>query len=181
MASAILVIGSTGKQGGAVIEALLSAPESQDIPILAVTRNTETAGAKALVAKSPHIRLVKGDLDDCDAIFKAAGMPVKSVFGVPIPAMGPTAKAGAEETQGKALIDTAVRNAVQHFVFSSVDRHGEESERTETDVPHFANKARIEKHLRAQAGTNMTWTILRPVAFMDNITNGFAGKIFPTV
>ena len=26
----------------------------------------------------------------------------------------------------------------------------------------------------------MTWTILRPTGFMDNITPGFAGKIFPT-
>jgi uncharacterized protein YbjT (DUF2867 family) len=26
----------------------------------------------------------------------------------------------------------------------------------------------------------MTWTILRPTAFMDNVAPGFARKIFPT-
>ena len=181
MRNAILVIGSTGKQGGAVIEALLSAPESLDVPILAVTRNTGTAGAQSLLAKSPRIKLVKGNLNNCDAIFKAAEVPVKSVFFVPIPAMAPGAKADSEEVQGKALVDAAVQNDVEHFVFSSVDRHGSDSESSDTDVPHFIAKARIEKHLQQKAGTSMTWTILRPVAFMDNITTGFAGKIFPTV
>ena len=182
MASAILVIGSTGNQGGAVINALLAAPESLDMPILAVTRNTETAGAKALHSKSPsRIKLIKGDLNDCDGIFKAAKVPVKSVFFVPIPAIGPRMKIVIEEIQGKALIDAAVRNAVEHFVFTSVARYGDDSESTETDVPHFITKARIEKHLQEKAGKSMTWTILRPVTFMDNVNTSFAGKVFCTV
>jgi len=47
--------------------------------------------------------------------------------------------------------------------------------------PHFISKANVEKYLKEKSqGTNMSWTILRPVAFMDNFTPGWIGKIFPT-
>jgi uncharacterized protein YbjT (DUF2867 family) len=46
-------------------------------------------------------------------------------------------------------------------------------------VPHFITKYNIEKHLIAQAkNSNMTWTVLRPVAFMDNLMPNFFGKVF---
>jgi len=176
MANTILIIGATGKQGGAVIDALCSASDISDTSIFAVTRDPESRGAKALEAKSNRIKLVKGDLDDCDAIFKAADAPIKAVFSVSMPAMSPWAQTHAEEAQGKALVDAALAHGVQHFVFTSVDRHGLDA----TDVPHFASKFNIETHLKEKSVDRMTWTILRPVAFMDSITPGFAGKILPT-
>lgn len=181
MAGAILVIGSTGKQGGALIEALLSASDSLDSPILAVTRNTKSPGAKALLAKSPRIKLVRGDLSDGAAIFKAAETKVKSVFYVPIPTVGPGEKPELEEVQGKKFVDAALQNGVEHFVFTSVDRNSDATGLLDTDVPQFMTKAKIERYLQEKAGTSMTWTILRPVAFMDNIDTGFVGKMFPTV
>lgn len=37
----------------------------------------------------------------------------------------------------------------------------------------------VEKHLKEEVrGTGMTYTILRPVAFMDNLTPTFPGRIF---
>jgi len=159
-----------------------SAPEISDISIYALTRNPESGGAKALVAKAPErITLVKGNLDDCDALFKAAAKPIKGVFCVSIPVMGPGSKSDAEEVQGKALVDAALKNGVETFVYTSVDRHGADSETQDTDIPHFISKAHIERYLQEKsAGTQMAWTILRPVAFLDNIIKGFAGKIFPT-
>ena len=182
MATTILITGATGKQGGAVIDALLSAPGISDISILALTRNSQSAGAKAIISKSPErITCIEGNLDDCDAIFKAAPHPIKRVFSVTMPALGLGSKSDAEEVQGKALIDAALKHGVEHFVYTSVDRHGPDSDAQDTDVPHFIAKAIVERHLRAKfAGAQMTWTILRPVAFMDNIVQGFAGKIFPT-
>jgi uncharacterized protein YbjT (DUF2867 family) len=48
-------------------------------------------------------------------------------------------------------------------------------------VPHFITKHNIEQHLRIKTkGTNMTWTVLRPVAFFDNLMPNFFGKVFTT-
>jgi hypothetical protein len=120
------------------------------------------------------------NLNDCPAIFAAVATPINSVFCVSIPALRPGASSEAEEVQGKALIDAALKHGVGHFVFASVDRHGADSDTVESDVPHFIRKANIEKHLLEKSVGTMTWTILRPTAFMDNLTTGFAGKIFPT-
>lgn len=173
-----LITGATGTQGGAVIQALLSAPNSSEIIIFALTRNTESASAKRLADKSPEqIKLVQGNLNDCPAIFRAVARPISGVFCVSIPALGPGAKSDAEEVQGKALIDAALEHGVAYFVFTSLDRHGVDSDSNDTDIPHFISKANIERHLREKStGTQMTWTILRPTAFMDNLTTGFAGK-----
>lgn len=52
-----------------------------------------------------------------------------------------------EERQGKALDDAAVSNSVTHFVYSSVGRHGNQSDDNPTNVPHFKSKFGIEQHL----------------------------------
>jgi uncharacterized protein YbjT (DUF2867 family) len=93
-------------------------------------------------------------------------------------------KAGddTEERQGKALIDAAVKNSVKHFVYSSVDRGGEASADNPTNVPHFIHKHNVEQHLFRKGKENgMAYTILRPVAFFENLVPGFGGKIFGTV
>ena len=81
----------------------------------------------------------------------------------------------SEERQGKALIDAALKNGVEHFVYSSVDR-GVNSDTEPTTVPHFASKYRVEQHLFEK----MDWTVLRPVAFYENLVPGFLGKVFTT-
>ena len=84
-----------------------------------------------------------------------------------------------EERQGKGLIDSAIKNGVKHFVYSSVDRHGDASTNNKTNIPHFKSKHNIEHHLFSSAkGHDMTWTVLRPVAFMENFDGGFIGKVF---
>lgn len=86
-----------------------------------------------------------------------------------------------EEVQGKALVDSAIKHGVKHFVYSSVDRSGEKSIHNPTDIPHFVSKHNIETYLIAQTeNTDMGWTILRPVAFMENFDGGFVGKVFAT-
>ncbi|KAH7370610.1 hypothetical protein BKA65DRAFT_602859 [Rhexocercosporidium sp. MPI-PUGE-AT-0058] len=180
MSSTFLVTGATGKQGGAVIDALLAA--SQDATIIALTRNAQSQSAKSLILKAPEqIKLLEGNLKDCPAIFAKAGCAISGVFCVSNPEIGFRADSEAEETQGKALVEGALANNVQHFVYTSVDRHGSDSDSNATDIPHFISKTNIEKHLIGKSkGSQMSWTILRPTAFMDNITLGFAGKIFPT-
>ena len=50
-------------------------------------------------------------------------------------------------SQGWGYIDAAIKNDVQHFVYSSVDRGGDASAPTPTNVPHFILKHNIEQHL----------------------------------
>jgi uncharacterized protein YbjT (DUF2867 family) len=184
MSKTILITGATGKQGGGVINALLT--QDADVEILAVTRNTSSGGAQKLQQKDPSkIKLVEGNLDDTERIFenakKVTSQPVWGVFSVQSPNPGSSHQT-AEENQGKALVDAALENSVQLFVYTSVDRGGDEvSFDNPTPIPHFISKHNIEHYLVEQArGTNMSWTVLRPVAFMDNFTPNFFGKVFTT-
>ena len=177
MSKTLLITGATGKQGGAVINALIASPSTPPVTILALTRNPDSAAAKALIAKSPAIKLVTGDLDNPAAIFTSAGISIWGVFSVQVFRPG-HAGAEREERQSKALVDAALENGVKHFVYSSVDRHGERSDSDPTNVPQFATKYHNEKYLQEKSvGTNMAWTILRPVAFMENFNPGFVGKV----
>jgi uncharacterized protein YbjT (DUF2867 family) len=66
-------------------------------------------------------------------------------------------------------------------VYSSVDRHGLDSDHNPTKVPHFIYKHEIEGHLKEKAkNSGMDWTILRPVAFFENFTPDYFGKVFTT-
>lgn len=186
----ILVTGATGKQGRATIDALLASiststsKSTTPLTILALTRNMSSPSAASLARKLPNnVQLLQGDLDDSPGIFAAAAQatlhPVWGVFGVTTP-MG-----GGEERQGKGLVDAAIAAGVRRFVFSPVERGAgeEKSFATPTNVPHFITKHNIEHHLREQAekhGGEMSWTILRPVAFMDNFTPDLPGKLFST-
>ncbi|CVK86410.1 related to nucleoside-diphosphate-sugar epimerases [Fusarium mangiferae] len=161
----MLIFGATGKQGGAVIDNILSNSPDSSFNIIAVTRNPTSRKAQALAA-NPKISVVEGDLDNVGAIFAKAG-PVWGVYSVQI-------NSDAEEQQGKAVVNAAVQHGVQHFVYSSGDRGGpERSPNNPTYVKNFAAKYAIEKHLEQQARDSvqqMTYTILRPVTFFENIT-----------
>jgi uncharacterized protein YbjT (DUF2867 family) len=211
---AVLITGATGKQGGAVIDALLKANAPYEI--LALTRDAQSPSSKRLVQKSTSIKLITGDLNAADEIFKKAREATKTrvwgVFSVQVRSyfvlssfcfrMYPIkrtksisftkdtnkiysskqAVGKAEETQGKALLDAALNNGVSHFVYSSADRGGSNSDHDATRVPHFRTKHHIEQHIIAQtqARNSSTYTILRPVAFFENLSPDFFGKVFTT-
>jgi len=170
----LLITGATGKQGRALIDTLLSSPNPTTFNILALTRKASSSSALSLCKLATNIQIVEGNLSDSRAIFASARNlttePVWGVFGVTTP-MG-----GKEEEQGKFLIDAAVEAGVQKFVFTGVERGGEQA----TEVPHFITKHNIEAHLKREAGDKMEWTILRPVFFMDNLLPGMVGKVIGT-
>ncbi|KAL1604746.1 hypothetical protein SLS60_004286 [Paraconiothyrium brasiliense] len=181
---AVLITGATGKQGGSVVNALLKA--NSDLQILALTRNAQSSAAQRLAQKSPQIKLITGNLDEIEEAFKTARaatqLPIWGVFSVQwqVP-MGGGQNAQSEERQGKALIDVSLRNGVKHFVYSSVDRGGSRSDRDPTNIPHFISKHNIEQHLFSKAeGSSMDYTVLRPVAFFENLMPNFIGKVFST-
>lgn len=181
MSRAILVTGATGKQGGSLINALLASPQASKYTILAVTRNAASASSQALATRSSSIKLVQANLNDAAALLAKAkevnSGPIWGVFSIQAPA-SPGAKPEGEEKQGKDLVDASVAAGVEMFVYTSVDRGGEEkSWTTPTPIGHFISKHNIELHLKAKAGDTMKWTILRPTAFMDNWNPGFFGGV----
>ncbi|TKA22484.1 hypothetical protein B0A50_07949 [Salinomyces thailandicus] len=178
MSKSILVTGATGKQGGAVIDALANNPE---FTLLAQTRNATGAGAQKLQGKGNNIKVVEGDQDNVPGLFanaeKAAEKGIWGVYSVQV-SQGKGVTHEGEIKQGKAMIDEAVKAGVKHFVYSSVERGGDEkSWENETPIPHFQSKYEIEHHLKKNAG-QMGWTVLRPVAFMDNLAPGFPTQVF---
>ena len=181
----LLVLGATGKQGKKVIETILKSDSKADFTILALTRNPDSASAKALAAKSTIIRLIKGDLEDAPSVFKAASEAsgaagIWGVFSVQ-QAVQDGATQERETRQGKAVVDQAIAHNVKVFVYSSVDRGGDKSESNPTYVPHFISKHAIEAYLKSRASeTEMQYTILRPVCFMEGLTPDFMGKVMAT-
>ncbi|KAF1852220.1 NmrA-like family protein [Cucurbitaria berberidis CBS 394.84] len=182
MSRALLITGATGKQGGSVVNALLKA--NANFEILALTRNAQSASAQTLLKKSPKIKLVSGNLDAVDEVFRkakeASKLPIWGVFSVQA-AVGNGASAESDEKQGKALVDASLKNGVKQFVYTSVDHGGPKADDETMNVPHFKSKYEIEKHLyKNSTGSGMDWTVLQPVAFMENLVPGFPGKVFST-
>src|ERR1700744_6607934 len=134
----ILVAGATGKQGGALISALLkSAPSA--FQLVALTRNAKSPRARALADK-PNVTVLGSDLNDCEAIFKTTPDPFHGVFSVQVPL-----KPQVEEQQGKALVYAAASNGVRHFVYTSVERGGpQRSDIDGTESKHVKLKFNIE-------------------------------------
>ncbi|KAK3690254.1 NmrA-like family protein [Podospora appendiculata] len=158
MSRALLICGATGKQGGAVLANLLKEKNQLRVP----RRDTQR---KLRLRTNP-----------------ARQGPLKDQAGPRRPIDNPTALFLAAQA---ALPPSGTIHgvfSVLHFIYSSVDRHGAaDSPNTPTDIPHFRNKHLIEQHLIATAaGTSTAWTILRPVAFMENLTDNFFGRVFAT-
>jgi uncharacterized protein YbjT (DUF2867 family) len=149
----VLVAGAAGKQGMAVIQALIAS--SQPWQIKALTRDPASKSAASLLALG--VVPTAGDMGD-QAYLRAAMQGVDYVFSVQANFVDD--KDGNEVRYGKNMIDAAVGASIKHFVFSSVGG----AERN-SGVPHFEAKRQIEQHLLA---STLNWTILRPASFMDN-------------
>lgn len=152
MAKSLLILGATGNQGGATVDALLA--DRRDWNVRALVRNPDTEPAQAL--KQRGVELVRGDLDDAESV-KRAVAGAYGVYSVQSPQEGGPER---ERKQGIMVASAAKAAGVSHFVYSSVagaDRH--------SGVPHFESKWQVEQHI---ASIGLPATIIRPVLFMDN-------------
>ncbi|MBV6658962.1 MAG: NmrA/HSCARG family protein [Devosiaceae bacterium] len=149
----IAVFGATGKQGGAVIDALEASHKVWHVK--AMTRDPQSPSARALALRG--VVPVAGDMNDKVALVPA----LKGAFGVySVQGNFESDKEEREVHFGRNVVDAARESGVLHFIYGSVGG----AERG-SGVPHFEAKRRIELHLM-QSG--IPFTILRPVSFMDN-------------
>src|SRR6266849_6583692 len=147
----VLVTGATGKQGGAVVEALLIRGHQ----VRALTRNSASSAANRL--REQGVEIAVGDFTDHDSLVRAAH-GADAVY-----AMSTPQEHGAkiEIAQGITITDAAKAAGVVHFVYSSVA-----SANRATGVPHFDSKYAVERHLQA---SGVQYTIVAPVSFMENL------------
>jgi uncharacterized protein YbjT (DUF2867 family) len=151
----ILVIGATGRQGGAVYRHL----QKQGFKLRALVRDPNSNQARQLMAYGENV--LQGSLDDPDSLMRAMdGM--HGVFSV-------QPYSTNEIQQGVAVIEAAKRQGVSHFVYSSVGAADEK-----TGIPHFESKIKVEEHLLS---SGLQYTIVRPVFFMENWHRGFGASI----
>ncbi|KAK2778790.1 nucleoside-diphosphate-sugar epimerase family protein [Colletotrichum kahawae] len=180
-----IVLGATGRQGGAVVDALLSHDEIKILPtqVYAITRQAAGIGADRLRERFPGINIIIGDLGSPNAIFEQLYQGTLSQSAVFLAqAHGPT-----ELSDGKAFIDAAIAHGIPYFVYSSVDRGGRElSDEDPSYCKTFSDKFYIERHLKNACGSKetgmhkMDYTIIRPTWFADNAWWGFPGQLCMT-
>ena len=160
MSGRVLVVGATGTQGGAVVDALLDAGE---VDVRGLTRDTGSDAAHRLADRG--VRVVAGDLSDPTTL----GPAFDGVDAVFHPSFG------ADEVQfARHVVEAAREAAVAHLVVSTGgncdDRPG---------VPHVDAKADVEVLVRS---SDLDWTILRPHTFYSNLAmqaGALAQGLFP--
>lgn len=151
LSAPIAVLGATGQQGSATVDALLEL----GFPVRAITRNVESAAARALTERD--VAVVAADLDDPKSI-RVAFEGAAAAFAM----TSFTASRGPEGeiAHGRAILDAARGAALPFLVYSSVG--GAERK---TGIPHFESKRRIEEFLIGSVPVN----IIRPTFFMENL------------
>jgi uncharacterized protein YbjT (DUF2867 family) len=157
----IVVCGATGRQGGAVVKALLS--NGNKFRIRGVSRNIDTE--KATTLKSRGVELVKARMEDRESMRNA----LKGAYGVFSVQNFFDAGYEAEIQQGKIVAELCKELGIRHLVYSSVGG----ADRDSHNVRHFHSKWLVEEHIRS---LGLPATILRPVFFMDNLL-GFRSDI----
>jgi uncharacterized protein YbjT (DUF2867 family) len=147
----IVVIGGTGRQGGAAARELLS----RGWPVRALVRDPDKPAAQDLRRRGAE--LVEGDLNDAESV-RAAMAGAYGAFSMGT-FTSPTGLDG-EVRQGRTVAEAAADAGVSHLVYTSVDG----AERN-SGVPHFESKRAVEQYL---AELDVPATVLRPTFFMDN-------------
>jgi uncharacterized protein YbjT (DUF2867 family) len=147
----VLVTGATGKQGGAVVEALLTRGHQ----VRALTRDAASPAANRL--RQQGVEIAVGDFSDHASLVRAA-RGADAVY-----AMSTPYEKGAEKeiAQGIFIIDAAKAAGVAHVIYSSVA-----SANHATGISHFDGKYTVERHLQA---SGVPYTIVAPVFFMENL------------
>jgi uncharacterized protein YbjT (DUF2867 family) len=157
----ILVVGATGFLGRETTKLLLNRGER--VRVLARTP------AKAADLEELGAEVVQGDLIDQPSL-KRACAGVRSVFSAAHSLLG-AGKYKSEHVDGaghRALIDVAKAAGVSLFVYTSIL-----GATPDHPVDFFRTKAATETYLKA---SGLSYTILRPSAFMEWHMHMFNGK-----
>ena len=151
----ILVLGATGQQGGAAVRHLIK----DGWKVRAFVRDLSSDKAKKLSQLGAELAL--GDMEDL-ATVDAAMQGMYGVFSVQPPDWNPSRESNDHEKRiGKAIVDSAKKANIQHFVYASVG--GADGQAWIRDA-----KWEIEQYIQS---LGLPATILRPATFMENFSD----------
>lgn len=173
--SPILVTGATGKQGGAVVNALLA----EGRPVRALTRNPDSVAARALAARG--VEVLQGDYDDV-ASLDAALAGVEGVFSMQMGSHPDDPE--TEIRTGKALVEAAHRADVKVIVHTSVARAGDHEnfigwDEGRWEPLYWENKAAVNEMVKTQGFRH--WVILKPALIMEDLVPAMVDFMFPSL
>ena len=151
----VLVVGSTGRVGGAAVEELLGA----GFEIRALVRSAEKAqrlrklGAEVAVGDVTQLRTLAPVLQGCFGVFSALGA-----------GPGRGSSEVVEYTGNLNLLSAARSSGIERFVYSSalMADHPQAQK-----VGPFREKARFERELMSTE--DVSATVLRPAMFMETL------------
>jgi uncharacterized protein YbjT (DUF2867 family) len=149
----IAVVGATGRQGGQVVRHLLQGGWR----VRALTRKPESAKATALKALGADV--VKADLGDW-ASLEAAFENMYGVYNMQPPILG---KIEVEIRQGENAAEAAKKTGVRHVVYGAAGPG-----QTKTGIEQWDSKVEV---MQAMKALGLPLTILRPMAFMELMTD----------
>lgn len=141
----ILVMGATGRQGGAVVDELLR----RGYEVRAMTRKPD--GKKALRLRELGVEIVQGDYQEPDTLLAAMQGVEKAFFY--------SGFSRDEVNEGRNVVDAAKAAGVQHLVYSS----GAAADPVRGI--RGSAKGQVEVYL---IDSGVPYTVVRPVAFMEN-------------
>jgi uncharacterized protein YbjT (DUF2867 family) len=157
----VLVCGATGRQGGAVVNALLA---KGGIDVCALTRDKHSRAAKQLVDRG--VATFEGDLEKHETLVKALrDSGAQRVFLVTMAGV----RASRETGMGNAMVDAIV--AVNPAIFLLYSSIGDAD--AVQDVAHFQSKAATEAYIKAKL---QHWAVVRPCCFFDNLDDRAANN-----
>jgi uncharacterized protein YbjT (DUF2867 family) len=153
----IAVVGATGLQGMGVVNALT---KEGTFKVRAITRNPNKYQGKAS-------EVVRGDLTDLESLANA----FKDAHGVFVVT---NFWEGADElAQGNIAVEAARKANVNHFVWSTLPNVDEIS-KGQFNVPHFTEKAKVDKLVRNAGFAH--YTFVQPPFYFQNFTGQLAAQ-----
>lgn len=164
------VTGGTGKQGGAVVDAVLALGLGT---VVVPTRDSASAKAEALKARG--VEVVAADFNKPETLGPAF-TGADAAFLVTDHFAGAGCNGDTEFAQGKNLVDACKAAGVKHVIFSTLENTGPIVGDTlptldgKRKTPHFDAKDEIDVYAKSVLGD--AYTSLLTSLFYDNFVKG---------
>jgi uncharacterized protein YbjT (DUF2867 family) len=154
----VAVVGSTGSQGGGLVQAILD-DRNGGFAVRAITRDPNKESARALAVKGAEV--VKADLDDLESL-KTAFAHASAVYGVTN--FWEHFSAQKETHQARHIAEAAKAAGVKHIIWSTLEDTRKLMRDEDTRMPILQHSYRVP-HFDAKAEADVYFAGL-PVTYL---------------